>query len=280
MDTTAAAFGLPTEAPYGLWGTWAKLRGANRHLIALRAAVDAYLGHKPYRTEETPEADGRVVVRRRVWLPPPLAIGVIFGDVLHCCASALDHAAWAFARTVQDPPHPKTEWPIYASPEMFAERRNSSTRDIPPPVLEALEEMQPYQPHDSVGAELGRQLLLLRTLSNDDKHRVLPVVATLTGPRAVAFDGASSDVEWIDFDGEMYHGLRLPPGAQDGRVLIEQFWHEVVTIRRDDLPWRSGIAGIAEMLVRDAEAAIAALRTYWEVLRSLPEDSSAWWAGG
>ncbi|MDQ3690481.1 MAG: hypothetical protein M3406_10685 [Chloroflexota bacterium] len=57
------------------------------------------------------DEDGWERVTARMMFPPPLAIGVTFGDVLHCLDSALDHTAWAFARTVADSPHKRTEWP-------------------------------------------------------------------------------------------------------------------------------------------------------------------------
>lgn len=276
MDSAHAARGLPTEAPYGLEGVWAKFRGATANMERLTAAVAGYLNMPPYRLQRVDEGEWERVTGR-VIIPPPLAIGVTFGDVLHCLDSALDQTAWAFARTVSDPPHKRTEWPSYGSAGYFEERRKDALRDVPREVLAVLADLQPYASND-IGADIGQQLAVMRELSNEDKHRVVPVATLFVAPQAVAFHDSAAPVEWLT-EGERLTGYRVR--RDFGEVLrVQEMWHAAVTIERDDVPWRSGLASIAQHFYDEASFAIASLRPHWPALRVLPEESSSWWGGG
>lgn len=275
MDSSYAARDLPTDPPYGLEGVWAKLRGAQANMQRLREAIEGYLGMPPYRLERTPEDEWERVTAR-VTYPPPLALGVIFGDVLHCCDSALDQVAWAFARTQRDPPHNRTEWPTYGDAAYFEKRRKDALRDIPPDVLAVMSELQPYSEHPS-GADIGDGIRMMRALSNEDKHRVIPLVTLFVGPQAVAFHDSASPLEWLT-EGDKLTGYRLRRDMV-GVLPIQEMWHATVTIERDELPWRSGLEAIATYLYNDTNTAIAALRPHWPLLRALPEDATTWWRG-
>lgn len=60
---------------------------------------------------------------------------------------------------------------------------------------------------------------------------------------------------------------------------VQEMWQAVVTIERDDLPWRSGLTAIVKHFYDDFTFAIAALRPHWSMLKVLPEDPSSWWRG-
>ncbi len=276
METMYAAQSLSTEAPYGLEGVWGKLRGAETNIQRLRQGVEAYLGMPPYRLHRVDE-DGWERVTARMTFPPPLAIGVTFGDVLHCLDSALDHTAWAFARTVADPPHKRTEWPSFGSAEYFNERRKDALRDIPPEILAVMADVQGNSDHD-IGSDIGRQIALMRSLSNMDKHQVIPVVSFFVGPQAVAFHDSAAPVEWLT-DGDRLTGYRIRRDVADV-LRVQEMWHATVTIERDDLPWRSGLEAIARHFYDETASVIAALKPHWPLLRALPEDASSWWRGG
>lgn len=276
MDSAHAARGLPTEAPYGLEGVWAKVRGATANIERLTAAVDSYLTMPPYRLQRVDEGAWERVTAR-VIVPPPLTIGVLFGDVLHCLDSALDQTVWAFARTVADPPHKRTEWPSYGSAEYFEARRRDALRDVPPPVLAVLADLQLYASND-VGADIGQQLALMRELSNEDKHRVVPLTTLFVAPQAVAFHDSAAPVEWLT-EGEQLTGYRIRHDVGD-MLRLQEIWHATVTIGRADLPWRSGLAAIAQHFYDEVSFAIASLRPHWAGLRVLPEEPSSWWRGG
>ena len=263
-----ASGGMPESHPPALAGVWAKMRRAKAHQLTLTAATEAYVNLPPYRIIET-YTDDRKILRAVATLQPPEDLALILGDLVQNLRSALDHLAWAFARTVRDPPSRRTHFPMFDSPpDDFAGERQ--VRHIPAPVREIMEAMQPYRTDDEVGQMIGRELAVLRELSNRDKHRVLLLAENLVWPKHVFSntpEGTDSEVRFdIDRENgqwaEISHPLDRKHGPYTPHFEVE------VTIIEPGLPWRSGLDGIAHALYEETSMAIGAFRSQWPLLEA------------
>lgn len=260
-----AAGGMPETAPRALAGTWAKVRRARHHYDALTAAIDSYLAIPPYRIDERLVGDERVL-RASASTEPPLELALMLGDLVQNLRSALDHLAWAFAKTAKRNPMRRTQFPILDKPPKDFDRERQ-VLDIPEPVRRIMEAMQPYQQDDPIGHLIGMELATLRELSNRDKHRVLLLAESVVLPSYVFTNtpaGEDSGVGFaIDSEG-MWAEIRIPVDPRFGPY--HPHFEADVTIVEPGLPWRSGLEGVARMLVAETESAIAAFRGEWHLL--------------
>ncbi|MGH8542846.1 MAG: hypothetical protein ACREX3_04225 [Gammaproteobacteria bacterium] len=260
-----AAAGMPANPPPGLSGVWAKMARAATHRDALVAAAEAYIALPPFRVHRTITGD-LVTLRAEPTIEPPVDLALILGDMVQCLRSALDHLTWAFARTLIPDPSPRTQFPIMdRRPTEFASI--PQMRDVPEPVREIMEQMQPYQPEHDIGGSIGRELASLRRLSNRDKHRVLLVAERVVAITYVAHntpEGQESGIhyrqdpegQWAEID----HPVEPRHGPYDARFEAQ------VTLVEPDLPWRSGLEGIAQNLYNKTAIAIAAFRGQYDLL--------------
>ena len=91
----------PDYYPPALAGVWAKVRRARAHQAVLTKAAQEYVELPPYRITET-YTDERKILRAVATIQPPEDLALVLGDLVQNLRSALDHLAWAFARTVRD----------------------------------------------------------------------------------------------------------------------------------------------------------------------------------
>lgn len=263
-----AMAGMPRPHPAALAGVWAKMRRAAAHQDALVDAVDAYLALPPYTITET-VADGRKTIRAEASVPPPEDLALILGDLVQNLRSALDHMAYQFARTVKPNPLRQTQFPIMdRAPADFGS--HPQVREIPGAVRDIMEQMQPYQSPETVGGMIGRELASLRRLSNRDKHRLLLLAERLVVPKYVASntpEGQDSGVTFRqDPEGqwaEIIHPIAPKFGPYDAHFEAQ------VTLIEPDLPWRSGLEGIARGLYNQTATATGAFRGEWSLLKDL-----------
>ena len=110
--------------------------------------------------------------------------GPVIGDCLHNAASALDHLAYQLAilHTGTLPPAVArdTHFPIYGTPREFWDNLQK-LRGIGPDQVAPLERLQPY--YGRYGADYD-SLMILKRLSNSDKHRMLHTVGYRFGGAA------------------------------------------------------------------------------------------------
>lgn len=115
--------------------------------------------------------------------PPdlPASFAARFGDAIHNYRSALDHIAWQLVRhgscwpLEDESAENAVQFPIYSTRDGF--RRNQSRRlpGVDPAAVGFIEARHKY-----VGGEATNdELLALKKMSNDDKHRTLHVFASL-----------------------------------------------------------------------------------------------------
>lgn len=263
-----AMTGMPQHYPAPLAGVWAKMRRAAAHHEALVDAVDAYLALPPYTITET-VADGRKTIRAEASVPPPEDLALILGDMVQNLRSALDHMAYQFARTVKPNPSRRTQFPIMdQAPDDFG--CELQVRHTPAAVRDIMEEMQSYQPEHTVGGMIGRELASLRRLSNRDKHRLLLLAERLVVPKYVASntpEGQDSGVTFRQDPEGQWAEIIHPTDPRFGPY--DAHFETQVTLIEPDLPWRSGIEGIARGLYNETATAIGAFRGEWSLLTDL-----------
>jgi hypothetical protein len=255
----AAAF-WPDRFPAKLDSVAEKLRRADEHRRGLADEVDRFTSQPPYRVTESFDGGIHTLVAE-VRAQPPTRFAIILGDVLYNLRSALDHLIWQFALTTTSAPHRFTAFPIYDSAEDF--KAKARIRDMPPGVAQLLEAMQPYQPGDTVLGWLGRELVDVRNMGNRDKHQTVHIVTALVEPKYVERDDkVPGQVQFSASRDRQRATIQMPLGS------VGHF-EALVTIPDDELPWRSGIDGIADHLIKATQNAIAAFSPLSPLLRQM-----------
>jgi hypothetical protein len=255
----AAAF-WPDRLPTQLESVRQKLLRADEHHAELAAEVQAFVEGPPYLITESFDGDVHVMVAEVVQ-HPPMRLSVILGDLLYNLRSALDHLAWQFALATTERPDWRTAFPIYDSPREFKDR--ARIQDVPPEVALLMEAMQPY--HDraqGVLPWLGQELVPVRNMGNRDKHQSLHIVTALVNPKYVETNtpqGQPSGVEFSAAVNRQRATIRMPLGSKG-------HFEATATILDDELPWGSGVDGIAHHLVNSTRNAIAAFRPVFRLL--------------
>ena len=165
------------EWSFDLSGAWAKLKRAKTHIDAFHSSVEAKLGPHPihYGLGRKFKPDQSVVafyIDRLVEIDD--CWGLIIGDAIHNLRGALDHLTWQLAirhcngvepkdaNSIQFPfETDRTKWP-----RKFIDAADSAK----------LEDLQPFN-NDPVTTAMGlpHPFVMLKTLSNGDKHRTIEV---------------------------------------------------------------------------------------------------------
>ncbi len=266
-----AAAGMVESHPMALDGTWAKMRHAETRLRELIRAADEYVASPPYRVKPFVSAsEERWGWRAESTRRPPLELSLMLGDVVHNLRSALDHMTWAFARTVHDQPSRMTQFPIFDEAPVGEFRNHRYVRDVPAEVAGLMEVLQPYSTDDDVGRMIGEELVMLRELSNRDKHRVLLIAQTIVMPGPVFSNTPQGQDSGIRFEAHPdgnWASISLPIEAAHGPYTPS--FDAEVTIVEPGLQWRSGLQGIAPHLFNETNIAIGAFRGHWSLLRGL-----------
>ena len=169
---------------HALDGVRLKCERARHHLTTLEAEFDAF-GQDAYCFRHHVERQGRVHVYRvnRLTHTRP-EWGPIIGDCLHNAASALDQLAFQLA-LLHSGRLPSglardTHFPIYGSGrEFWANLRK--LQGIGPDLIAPIERLQPYH---GVEGPNHHWLMILKRLSNSDKHRMLRTAAYRFGGTA------------------------------------------------------------------------------------------------
>lgn len=152
-----------------------KLQHADRHFSALGTAIRQFLDANPLElTVDDADADRWRVVRVAGFPRPPLEWGVLLGDGIHDCRSALDNAVAALCRLAGSEPTVSNDFPILVDlPESDRERKlTRSLRGIPLMLQRPIRDRQPYL---LGSARSGHPLAVLQALSDADKHRLVHI---------------------------------------------------------------------------------------------------------
>lgn len=193
--------------PEALRGCQLKTRRAQRHLDTLREELAAFEYDRPYRITGEFEPDASEYV---FYLQPDqdraIEWGVIAGDLFHNLRSALDHLVYALA-AINKPSPTGTGFPIFvrerrahAKDRAYRPDGRAMIRHVPPTCRPFFEMYQPYKRTDRPDWHI---LEVLRVLSNEDKHRLVPVAAAsvfATGLQGVGILPVRDVARVIDFD--------------------------------------------------------------------------------
>jgi hypothetical protein len=191
-------------SPPSLADSLRRVDRAGERLDQLRSEVQAYID-----ANEAPlvKVEG-LTVSMVNWPPvPPGEIGMTAGEVTYNLRAALDYLVAALAATDRDglavgESNLRTQFPIESTPEGFAARRLRDRRGRPgyltgvnDPHCALIEALQPYN-----GVEWTE---FLRDLSNEDKHRAIPVLGYASPATRIQAGGTEEQAKALG-------GFRLP----------------------------------------------------------------------
>lgn len=188
----------PADAGLKLWR-------ANEHVQELEAVIEAWLKLKPYRVWKEYEAEtDQWVIYAEPRGQVPLQLPAIVGDILQNLRASLDHIAFALSERGYGRPLPEKlarncHFPISDSPQKFAATRRSNILHVAAEPLAIIEAVQPYRSTHGID---GAELMVLKKLSEFDKHRALPVVirnARITHPFDVALRKVTGEATTVHY---------------------------------------------------------------------------------
>lgn len=210
-----------------LHGPRLKIRRAESHIKALRAADEDFRKHAHYRVipaELDPKID-KYALRILVNVLPPLDLGLCIGEAAHDLRSALDGLVYQLGKlnSASEEALTRTQFPIFLKGKLVGcrgkcrDRRHFHCRGremIAPLRREhqaAIERLQPYKR----GNRGDRNpLYLLQEINNADKHRLLQVLGGKLSGYGISGWGDPPDLP--DYHIEL--GNVFEDGAQVGYV--------------------------------------------------------------
>jgi hypothetical protein len=204
-------------------GVRAKLDRADTHLMALTSEISAYFDGEAltYRTDADYDA-GSYSVRVTIKTPPPIQLGVICGDYIHCLRSALDHLICGAVPTIAK----RTSFPIHRDKKLYfseviapAWKGDSGPLTGLDPEGTLFAYIQASQPYKGTHGHTAHPLWILGELSNADKHRAILTRASahkkLERPE-LSFQGP--DIEYVGsaafiYDEPLIDGAEILSGS-------------------------------------------------------------------
>jgi hypothetical protein len=201
-----------------------KLRRADEHFVTLDSETSAYFNTEPhtYWTDANYNT-GRYSIRVTIERPPPIRLGVLCGDFIHCLRCVLDHLVCAHVPHVTT----STAFPLYKEGKaFFAKVITPAWKGQPGPltgldpegsIFDLIQRVQPYQGKYGYAEH---PLWVLGQLSNADKHRAILARAAahrkLEDP-SLQFGGP--DVEYLG-KGELIYDRPLKDGDEVLRGIV------------------------------------------------------------
>jgi hypothetical protein len=207
-----------------LEGIREKLRRADEHFVTLDNEVSAYFNTEPHAYPADADYNtGRYSIRVTIKTPPPVRLGVLCGDFIHCLRCVLDHLVCA------NVPHitRRTAFPLYNSGGAFFSKVVTPARENKPGPLTGLDPegavfalVERAQPYKGAHGYAEHPLWVLGELSNADKHRaILARAATHRKLDEPTLRFAGTDIEYLG-RAELIYDQPLEDGAE---VLRGQF---------------------------------------------------------
>lgn len=188
---------------------------AQQHLESLDAAIDQWSESRPYRFRKQRDPDtGWYIWTCRVLRPPPVQLGLIFGDYLNNLRSALDYLAQALVKRGGKNPSRRVRFPILLEvDEWDTDRTKVARKGIPARWVAVIESLQPYRRGD---AAADQPLAILNKLANLNEHRLIHAVAINIQDFNIV--GRTFD----DFPGGTLQQIPLPAGSrlEDGTEIL------------------------------------------------------------
>ena len=177
-----------------------KLARADEHLDSLYAQIETWSATHPYRiTHERDPKSGFTVVYFKPLSEPPSSLSLILGDAIQNLRACLDYLTLAlsergYGRPMSEGMENSSQFPICRTETQFAQALRSIIPHIDAGPSAVIKSVQPYhRGHDWD----CHPLAILKTLSNFDKHRRLPLVAN--SPRVDATPALVAQWRFAEF---------------------------------------------------------------------------------
>lgn len=213
-----------------LTGTILKLNRAAFHLDNLEKAVKSFSESKPYTffVEPNPNPPD-FVMRVRFSHCLPLGCGLVAGDFVHNIRSGLDHLIYQVS-TLPAEHNGRTKlcFPLCKEKSEYVKSKGNWLQGVGELERKMIDEFQPF---NASGQEADDALVLLRKISNFDKHRSIAVVteSSILGkmiPKSGAFCGMefSGDADFSFVRGGAEHHYKaVGDGSliEDGQVIAK-----------------------------------------------------------
>jgi len=261
-----------------------KIRRAQGKIDTLSLAEQAFWSEAKYeivRAEFNP-VTGKDIYRVLIDVVPPLDWGICIGEVVHNLRSALDGLVWQLARlNMGETPAGKTQFPILNVGRTMRKMAGGNKiphfecdgrrmlRGVHPDHQALIEPFQPYKrPRRGRREYRLHPLLMLREISNADKHRLLQVVGAKPGaitwdvrgrtPPEI-FDGVDWNLFDILEDGAPI-GEALPTGVDMKPKLVPSvaFGHNCKPV--EGMPVIKALSLVADYVVDVVESFTPAFR--------------------
>jgi hypothetical protein len=218
-------------------GCMAKLARAKLHRDALQEDLARTLPTKQIpmlaRKDEAQPGENLYTVYAGIFpdFPELVQWGALIGDAIHDLRTPLDHLAWAvvLSHLGREPDQPtRVNFPIESTPARF--KRAYAMEQLDTALRVRFEFYQPYKavkaPPGATG-EIIHPLALLKTLSNDDKHKVITPLVTWPQEIAINADPLGVGVEVLGMpppaplEEEAEIMLLRAPNAPDNATEVE-----------------------------------------------------------
>jgi hypothetical protein len=155
------------------------------------------------------------VVITRGWPDLPASFSARFGDALHNYRCVLDHVAWQLVCNGVTPPsmldddaQRRIQFPFYSTEEKFDKGFMGRLPGVYAPAVWFIKALHAYVN----GKATNDVLRTLIDLSNDDKHRTLPLIAT-------AVLNVRGTVRFTNCEPISIRNPPTPPAVKDGAVI-------------------------------------------------------------
>jgi len=189
-----------------LWGTYAKIGRAKKHLKDLNREVRFFLDASPYRLVSDPDrqpgSGQEFLYRIHIERNPPPRLALIVGDIVHNLQSALDHLMWQLVLVAGGYPTAQTMFPVVwdkakaADPKWYAWQFGRKVRGASATAIALVDRFQPCHVPDPD----HNLLTMLHRLDVRDKHQTLHVMGGASGPAGIVI-GTPTDTFYTQFTG-------------------------------------------------------------------------------
>ena len=160
--------------PPGRAGIEARVERASALLDELELISESFLAEQRRLIVESQEGDRRVGIYTGKTGLAPAEFSIRAGEIVHNLRSSLDHLVWQLVSTSDQKPGARNAYPIGKDAQGYDKIKQSRLRGVPQAAREIIGRNQPWSPPGS-----GSNLWALYCMSNEDKHRHLPMVAVV-----------------------------------------------------------------------------------------------------
>jgi hypothetical protein len=147
-----------------------KLGRVEEQLVDLKGVILDYLRDSRRITPKVNVKKRQVTFSVARVTPPPLAVSVLAGEILHNLRCPLEYLVCAFLEKEGVTRHNTHGFPVCLTADTFVKKAKVKLKGLSPAVVAAIDGLQPYHRSDPD----RHPLHILEEFNNIDKHRLLP----------------------------------------------------------------------------------------------------------